>query len=132
MNKEEINMINQISFETINVIPSGNIAIVSTFKVSCNQDTLEPTKFILDVAIDSQKTNTDVVSIPVFLSADNNYHSADHHDMLCKFRLGNPFVAVKLHNLKVFHNPDKNHYFATADRFETVDNINKYIEEDLI
>lgn len=125
-------MIAEIPFEKINVIPSKNIAVVSTFHVSCNQDTMEPDKFVMNIAIDPVKVNAEILSIPVFIPATNNYHSPDHHDMLCQFRLGNPFVAIKLFGLKLFHNSNNNHYFATADRFETIDNLKKYIEEELI
>ena len=125
-------MITEISFEEINVIPSKNIAVVSTFSVSCNQDTLKPDKFVMNIAIDPTKINAEILSIPVFIPATNNFHSPDHYDMLCQFRLGNPFVAVKLSGLKLFHNSENNHYFATADKFETIDNLKKYIEEELL
>ena len=125
-------MVSEISFEAINVIPSVNIAVVSTFKVSCNQDTLKADKMILNVAIDPIKANAEILSIPVFIPAENNFDNAEHHAMLCQFRLGIPFVAVKLSGLKLFHNESNNHYFATADRFETIENLKKYLEDDLI
>lgn len=125
-------MINEISFETINVIPSANIAVVSTFSASCNQDTLKADKMVLNVAIDPVKANAQILSIPVFIPAEHNFDTAEHHAMLCQFRLGSPFVAVKLSGLKLFHNESNNHYFATADKFETIDNLKKYMEDDLI
>ena len=125
-------MITTIPFTKINVIPSENIAVVSTFHVSCNQDTRKPSKMILNVAVDPTKVNAEILSIPIFIPAENNFDNIEHHAMLCQFRIGNPFVAVKLSGLKVFYNDSTNHYFATADRFETIDNLKKYLEEEWI
>ena len=107
---------------SINAIPSETILVVSSFHISVNENGT-PSKIVLNVALDREKAGTIACEFPVFLSADGNYKTVAHLEMLNLFRIGAPFVPVKCTDLKIFCSEAKEErkYFATAIKFEVVD-----------
>lgn len=114
----------QVDFETINVIPGGDIQIIEAMHTFINQETKAPSQMILTAAIDRHKADSELLSMKIYLPA-SNYKSNDHIKMLNKFRSGEPFVAVLCENLKVFRRKDiktdKWFYYARATKFITID-----------
>lgn len=108
---------------SINAIPSAIICLISSFMVSVDQITGQPSKMVLDVAIDRDKALSDYYSFPVFLSAEFNYHSTDHYKMKSDFESGELFVPVEFHGLKIYRKKENGlyKYFGVADSFTVTD-----------
>lgn len=104
---------------SINAIPSAILCLVSSFMTSVDQITGQPSKMVLDVAIDRDKALSDNCEMPVFLPADCNYHSDDHLKMLTALQSGEMFVPVEFHGLKIYRKKENGlyKYFGVADSF---------------
>lgn len=119
----------QVPFESINVVPSVTLLVVSSFAVTADTNGT-PSKFILSVCIDSEKAGINAVEIPIYVPASPSFESVDHLRMQANFQKGDPFCAVECENLKVFKNTDTNEFFGTANSFTVPDNFEKW--EDII
>lgn len=115
----------QIELSTINAIPSSNILLVGSFMTSADQETKEPSKMVLDVAINKEKAYARVCEFPIFLPADGNYKSLEHYKMLNLFKSGHIFVAVQCTDLKIFRKKEGEFYkyFGTANTFTVADTL---------
>ena len=119
-------MITPVSFidSKFNPVSENNKIAVSSFTFTLKHGTTEPVQMILNVCINKEVAGTDSPEFPVYIPAGNVYHTAQHQELLCEFRTGQPFVMVEPQNLKVFRNYINNcyFYFGTADNFK-VSNI---------
>ena len=122
-------MITSIPFESINVVPSSTLLVVSSFTVTADTNG-SPSKFVLSVCIDSEKAGIKNVEIPVYVPPSPSFESVDHYRMQANFQKGDPFCAVECENLKIFKNTETNEFFGTADSFTVPDNFEKW--EDII
>lgn len=106
----------------INAIPSAIIMLASSFHTSADENG-KPSKMVLNIAIDREKSNADDCEFPVFLNADGIYKTVPHIEMLNLFRIGAPFVPVKCKDLRIFcsENNGIKKYFGTASKFEVVE-----------
>lgn len=113
-----------VNFQDINVIPHDQIQVVGGLHTSVNQVTGQPKQIILKVAIDKKKAETAALTFPVYIGISTR-NSKDHKKLLASFWSGEPFVAVKCQNLKVFRkrdSPDEQwEYYGFADSFIVVD-----------
>lgn len=112
-------MTEQVYLLSINAIPSAILCLVSSFMTSADQISGQPSKMILDVAIDRDKALSDNCQMSIFLLADYNFHSSDHYKMLSAFASGEMFVPVEFHGLKIFRKKENGlyKYFGVADSF---------------
>lgn len=116
-------MTQQVYLLSINAIPSAILCLVSSFMTSADQITGQPSKMVLDVAIDMDKALSDNCEMPVFLPADYNYHSSEHIKMLSALQSGDMFVPVEFHGLKIFRKKENGlyKYWGSADSFTVTD-----------
>lgn len=122
----------EIEYLSIAPIRSNAFQLVSYFGTRVNQETKEPFQMIFQVALDQEKAGTDTVDFPVYLPAVGNYKTYAHHQMYEKFTSGEPFVAVRLHNFKVYRQKHENNNFiwGVADSFEIVEHPASFIDEE--
>ena len=122
----------QIEYLSIAPIQSAAFQLVSYYWTRTDQKTQEPYQMVFLIAMDKNKARTDAVDFPVYLPAHGNYKSEGHHRMYEKFTAGDPFVAVRLQNLRVYckqlHN--NNIYWGTADSFTVVEDPASLVEEE--
>ena len=106
----------------INAIPSETILMVSSYHSSADMEG-NPSKMVLNIALDKEKAGTDNCEFPVFLNAEGNYKTVPHIEMLNLFRVGAPFVPVRCKDLQIFcsETDGNKKYFATATKFEVAD-----------
>lgn len=120
----------EVPYIFIAPIASILIQFVSSFTITTHDN--KPSKIVFNIAMDSEKAGTDQVEFPVFLPVEGNYPNTDLKRMKESFQSGEPFVAVTLHNLKVYRKEEANRigYFGFADSFKLVDNPKAYLEEE--
>lgn len=108
----------KITLLDINAIPSSVIALASSVMTSANQKG-QPSKMVIDVAIDTIKSNSISPDMAVFMPADFNYQSSEHYQLLDALRAGEIFVPVIFYGLKIFRTliDGKYNYYATANSF---------------
>ena len=115
-------MITPVSFidSKLNPISESNKIAVSSFTFTLKHGTTEPVQLVLNTCINKNLADTDKPDFPIYIRANNVYHSQQHHELLREFRTGQPFVMVEPKNLKVFRNyiNDCYFYFGTADNFK--------------
>ena len=114
-------MTEKIDLLSINAVLSICIALCSSFAVTADQLTGLPSKIVLNIAMDVEKANSNSCEFPVFMSADENFHSSAHLEMLSQFQNGQPFVPVEFTNLSIYKSQGKDgyyRYFGTATTFE--------------
>lgn len=113
-----------VNFQDINVIPHDNIQVVGGLHTSVNQVTGQPEQIILKVTIDKKKADSKTLTATIYIPISNR-NSKDHKKLLASFWSGEPFVAVKCQNLKVFRkrdSPDEQwEYYGFADAFAVID-----------
>lgn len=116
-------MTEQVYLLSINAIPSAILCLVSSFMTSADQTSGLPSKMVLDVAIDADKALSLNCEMPIFLSAEYNYHSSDHYKMLSALQSGEMFVPVEFHGLKIFRRKENGlyKYWGVADSFTVTD-----------
>ena len=124
----------QIEYLSIAPIESAAFQLVSYFWTRVNQKTQEPFQMVLQVALDKNKAKTDSVDFPVYLPATGNYKSDAHHRMFHKFQSGDPFVAVRLHGFKMYHQQleNSNIYWGVADSFEIVEDPASLLDKEIL
>ncbi len=115
----------QVPFESINVVPSGTLVVVSSFTITADTNG-NPLKFVLSICIDSEKARIKAVEIPVYVPSSASYESTDHFRMKANFQKGDPFCAIECENLKIFKDTGTNEYFGTADSFTVPENFEKW------
>jgi len=110
-----------VTLQELNAILSCCICLCSSFAVTVDQITGLPCKMVLSIAMDVEKANSNSCEFPVFMSADENFHSSAHLEMLSQFQNGQPFVPVEFTNLSIYKSQGKDgyyRYFGTATTFE--------------
>ena len=109
----------RITLLDINAIPSSIIALASSVMTSADQVTGQPSKMVIDIAIDQSRADSIGVEMPVFMPADFNYQSSEHYQLLDALRAGEIFVPVIFYGLKIFRTliDGKYNYYATANSF---------------
>ena len=109
----------RITLLDINAIPSSIIALASSVMTSADQVSGQPSKMVIDIAIDTIKSNSISPDMAVFMPADFNYQSSEHYQLLDALRAGEIFVPVIFYGLKIFRTliDGKYNYYATANSF---------------
>ena len=124
----------QIEYLSIAPIESAAFQLVSYFWTRVNQQTQQAFQLVLQVALDKNKAGTEAVDFPVYVPATGNYKSEEHHRMFQKFSGGDPFVAVRLQNFKVYHQiiDNENVYWGVADSFEIVEDPASLLDKEIL
>ena len=107
-------------FDGYNAIDDLEKVAVSNFSITLDQVTGKPDKFVLNIALNKYRANSESPEFPVFIPAEKCYNRPEHHALLEKLRDGDPFVYIIPHDLVVYHHLVGEHYryFGFADGFE--------------
>lgn len=121
---------NLIDYLSIAPVASLLIQFVSSFSITTASDG-NPDRLVLNIAIDPHKASG-YIEFPVFLSARGKYPNSDTAYLKKMFLAGEPFVAVSIHGLRVYHCEETNSYgyVGFGDYFEIVPNPTDFMEEE--
>lgn len=124
-----MNETRNIEYLEVAPVATSRVQFVSNFAITTESDQKTAKYLVLNIAVDSNKTNG-IFEIPIFILSNGRYPNSETRTMRQTFLASVPFVTVEIENLKIYKNKD---FYGFGTGFSIVERPQDYVEmEDIL